>query len=62
VIAMNKADLIRLALAKAQENNRGGKMTGKTLLGLAVVGVVVLVAFIAYRLILVELITSLSDK
>jgi hypothetical protein len=59
---MNKSDLIRLVLAKAQENNRGGKMTGKTVLGLAVVGVVVLLAFIAYRLILVELITSLTHK
>jgi hypothetical protein len=59
---MNKTDLVRLAVAKAMEHNRGGKMTGKTLIGLVVVGVVVLVAFIAYRLILVELITSLHDK
>ncbi|WP_326945758.1 MULTISPECIES: hypothetical protein [unclassified Amycolatopsis] len=59
---MDKSDLIRLALAKATEHNRGGKMTGKTVLALAVIGVVVLVAFIAYRLILVELITSLSHK
>ena len=58
---MNKTDLIRLALAKAQESTRGGKMTGKTLLGFAVVGVVVLLGFIAYRLILVELIMQLKD-
>jgi hypothetical protein len=59
---VNKADLVRLAVAGVRKHDRGGKMTGKTLLGLVVVGVVVLVAFVAYRLILVELITSLHDE
>lgn len=36
-------------------------MQGKTLITLVVVGVVVLLGFLAYRLILVELITKLSD-
>ncbi|EMD24343.1 hypothetical protein ACIQUM_20165 [Amycolatopsis azurea] len=38
-----------------------GKMNAKGLLGLVVVGVVVLLGFLAYRLILVEMITRLSD-
>ncbi len=37
-------------------------MNVKGLLGLVVVGVVVLLGFLAYRLILVEMITSLSDR
>ena len=36
-------------------------MNGKTLIGLAVLGVVLILGFIAYRLIMVELITQLSD-
>lgn len=58
---MNRNELIRLAAAKAQESVRGGKMNGKTLAGLAVVGVVVLLGFLAYRLILIEVITNLTD-
>lgn len=59
---MDRNDLIRLAVAKAQESARGGKMTGKTLIGLAVAGVVLILGFIAYRLILVELITHMSNR
>ena len=58
---MDRNELIRLAVAKAQESARGGKMNGKTLIGLAVLGVVLILGFIAYRLIMVELITQLSD-
>jgi hypothetical protein len=36
-------------------------MNGKALLGLVAIGIVVLLGFLAYRLILVELITRLSD-
>ncbi|WP_256376547.1 hypothetical protein [Amycolatopsis orientalis] len=38
-----------------------GNMNGKALLGLVAIGIVVLLGFLAYRLILVELITRLSD-
>ncbi|WP_344429380.1 hypothetical protein [Amycolatopsis minnesotensis] len=58
---MKKEDLIRMAANKAQESMSGGKMQGKTLITLVIVGVVVLLGFLAYRLILVELITKLSD-
>ncbi|QWF81253.1 hypothetical protein HUW46_04683 [Amycolatopsis sp. CA-230715] len=61
VVGMKKEDLIRMAANKAQESMSGGKMQGKTLITLVVVGVVVLLGFLAYRLILVELITKLSD-
>ncbi len=57
---MNRNDLIRLAVAKAQESASGGKMTGKTLIGLAVAGVVLILGFVAYRLIMVEMIMQLS--
>ncbi|WP_158884603.1 hypothetical protein [Amycolatopsis anabasis] len=57
---MDKNELLRLAAGKAQESLRGGKMNGKAWLAVLVVGVLVLLGFLAYRLILVELITNLS--
>ncbi|WP_414936175.1 hypothetical protein [Amycolatopsis sp. cmx-11-51] len=39
-----------------------GKMNAKGLMALVVIGVVVLLGFLAYRLILVEMITRLSDR
>jgi hypothetical protein len=56
---MDRNELLRLAADKAQESLKGGKMNGKTWVGIAVVAGVVLVGFIAYRLLLVELITRL---
>ncbi|MEU7744144.1 hypothetical protein [Nonomuraea sp. NPDC049158] len=56
---MDRNELLRLAAGKAQESRKGGKMTGKTWVGIAVVAGVVLVGFIAYRLLLIELITRL---
>ncbi|HKN54435.1 MAG TPA: hypothetical protein VJX66_18180 [Amycolatopsis sp.] len=53
-----KDELIRMIMAKAS----GGKMNGKALIGLVVVGLLVLAGFIAYRLVLVELITHLSRR
>lgn len=58
---MNKNDLLRLAADKTQEKIKGGTMTGKAWIGLAVAGLVVLLGFLAYRLILIELITQLRD-
>lgn len=56
---MDRNELLRLAADKAQESLKGGKMNGKTWVGVAVVAGVVLVGFIAYRLLLIELITRL---
>ncbi|MCA2220370.1 MULTISPECIES: hypothetical protein [Nonomuraea] len=56
---MDRNELLRLAADKAQESLKGGKMNGKTWVGIAVVAGVVLVGFIAYRLLLIELITRL---
>jgi hypothetical protein len=53
---MNKKDLIRLAAESVQ----GGKMTTGKWLGLVAMALVALLAFIAYRLILVDLITHLD--
>ncbi|ALG08736.1 hypothetical protein [Kibdelosporangium phytohabitans] len=58
---MNKDTLRKLAADKAQEAVRGGKVNTKALVALVVVALVVLVGFLAYRLILVELITTISD-
>ncbi|MEU7828959.1 hypothetical protein ACIBO2_46765 [Nonomuraea sp. NPDC050022] len=56
---MDRNELLRFAADKAQESLKGGKMHGKTWVGIAVVAGVVLVGFIAYRLLLIELITRL---
>ncbi|SDZ44673.1 hypothetical protein SAMN05421504_11755 [Amycolatopsis xylanica] len=58
---MNKNDLLKLAADKAQEKIKGGAMTGKAWIGLLAVGLLVLMGFLAYRLILIELITQLRD-
>jgi hypothetical protein len=58
---MDKNELIRLAANRAQESLRGGKMKGKAWIAVAVAGVVLLLGFLAYRLILIELVTRLSD-
>ncbi|MFD8500437.1 hypothetical protein [Amycolatopsis sp. NPDC059657] len=58
---MNKNDLLRLAADKTQEKLKGGAMTGKAWIGLLLVALVVLMGFLAYRLILIELITQLRD-
>ncbi|MEV6151706.1 hypothetical protein AB0L53_15305 [Nonomuraea sp. NPDC052129] len=56
---MDRNELLRFAADKAQESLKGGKMHSKTWVGIAVVAGVVLVGFIAYRLLLIELITRL---
>lgn len=58
---MDRNDLIRIAANKAQESLQGGKMNGKAWIWLVVAGVVVLIGFLAYRLILIDLVTRLSD-
>lgn len=58
---MNKDRLIKLAAAKAQDAVRGGKVNTKALVALVAVALLVLVGFVVYRLILVELVTSISD-
>jgi hypothetical protein len=58
---MDKNDLIRMVATRTQESLQGGKMNGKAWIWLAVAGVVVLLGFLAYRLILIELVTRLSD-
>ncbi|WP_370946187.1 hypothetical protein AB5J62_00910 [Amycolatopsis sp. cg5] len=58
---MDKNDLLKLATDKAQEKIKGGAMTGKAWIGLLLIGLVVLMGFLAYRLILIELITHLRD-
>ncbi|MEU0568674.1 hypothetical protein ABZ297_25295 [Nonomuraea sp. NPDC005983] len=56
---MNRHDLIRHAADKIMESNRGGKMSGKSWIAVAAIGAVVVVGFIAYRLILIEFITRI---
>ena len=58
---MDKDKLIKLAADKAQDAVRGGRVNTKALVALVVVALVVLAGFIVYRLVLVELITSISD-
>ena len=56
---MDRNELLRLAADKAPESLKGGKVNGKALIGIVVVAGVVLVGFIAYRLLLLEVITRL---
>ncbi|MEV0236621.1 hypothetical protein [Nonomuraea sp. NPDC050786] len=56
---MTENDLLKLLLGKATESVRGGKMNGKGWIALVVLGVIVVVGFIAYRLVLIELITRM---
>ncbi|MBT2227259.1 MULTISPECIES: hypothetical protein [unclassified Nonomuraea] len=56
---MDRNELLRLAAGKAQESLKGGKVNGKALIAIVVVAGVVLVGFIAYRLLLLEVITRL---
>ncbi|ONI75096.1 hypothetical protein ALI144C_40795 [Actinosynnema sp. ALI-1.44] len=58
---MDKDKLLKLAADKAQDAVRGGKVNTKALVALVVLALVVLGGFIAYRLILVELVTTISD-
>ncbi|MGR6922057.1 hypothetical protein ACU635_48085 [[Actinomadura] parvosata] len=52
----------RLELLQRVLDANGGKMNGKFLIAVAVVAVIVVVGFIAFRLILVEMILSLRDS
>ncbi|MEV5894246.1 hypothetical protein [Nonomuraea fuscirosea] len=52
----------RLELLKWLLDATGGKVNGKFLITLVVVGLVVLAGFIAFRLIVVEMILSLRDS
>jgi hypothetical protein len=60
---MNERDANRLKLIKVIANRTlnmdGGKVGGKSIVALVVVGLVVLAGFIAYRLLVFELITNL---
>ena len=56
---MDRNELLRLAADKAQESLKGGKVNGKALIAIVVVAGVVLVGFIAYRFLLLEVITRL---
>ncbi|MFD1537683.1 hypothetical protein [Nonomuraea guangzhouensis] len=56
---MDRNELLRLAAGKAQESLKGGKVNGKALIAIVVVAGVVLVGFVAYRLLLLEVITRL---
>ncbi|MFC5828107.1 hypothetical protein [Nonomuraea insulae] len=52
----------RLELLKWLLNATGGKVNGKFLLAVAAVAVIVVVGFIAFRLILVDMVLSLRDS
>lgn len=55
---MDKKVVAETVLRKAMETN-GGKMGGKAILILIVVGVVVVLGFLAYRLLIIEMITRM---
>lgn len=54
----NRLDLIKEVASRVLDLN-GGKVGGKSIVALAVVGLVVLVGFVAYRLLAFELIANL---
>lgn len=54
----NLVNLIKVVASRALSMD-GGKVGGKSLVALVVVGLVVLAGFIAYRLLMIELITNL---
>ncbi|MEQ4723552.1 hypothetical protein [Nonomuraea sp. B19D2] len=56
---MKENDLLKLMLGKAMESVQGGKMGGKGWIAAVVLGVIVVAGFIAYRLMVVELITRM---
>ncbi|WP_283136255.1 hypothetical protein [Rhizohabitans arisaemae] len=62
---MNRREVNRLNVIKAIVSwvlgGKRGRMSGKSIVALAVVGLVVLAGFIAYRLLAVELIANLRD-
>ncbi|MGV9306281.1 MULTISPECIES: hypothetical protein [unclassified Nonomuraea] len=54
----NRLDLIKVVMSWVLGTN-GGKVGGKSIVALVVVGLVVLVGFLAYRLLAFELIANL---
>ncbi|MEV0389726.1 hypothetical protein [Nonomuraea sp. NPDC050643] len=52
----------KLELLQRLLDANGGKLTGKFLLAIAVVAVIVVIGFVAFRLILVDMILTLRDS
>lgn len=58
---MKKNELLHMAAEQVGKRTRDGRMNGKAWLVLAVLVVLVVVGFFAYRLIVLEFITTMTD-